>query len=52
MSLLCDYCGRDLDEIWQCNMSAIPFSVKCEDCHGRNNEHDRREEEQETRNCE
>ncbi|CAB4148480.1 hypothetical protein UFOVP855_33 [uncultured Caudovirales phage] len=34
MKLLCDYCGRDLNEIWQCNMSPEPFIVICEDCSG------------------
>jgi len=34
MRLLCDYCKRDLDEIWQCNMSPEPFVVICEDCSG------------------
>lgn len=32
--LICDYCNRDLDEIWQCNMSSEPFVVICEDCSG------------------
>ncbi len=32
MGLICGYCGRDLNEIWQDNMSPIPFKVICEDC--------------------
>lgn len=37
MKLLCDCCGRDLDEIWQDNMSHEPGVVLCEDC-GRDEE--------------
>lgn len=38
--LICNYCNRDLDEIWQCNMSPEPFLVICEDCSGYNNRND------------
>lgn len=34
MKLLCSTCGRDLNEIWQANMSCIPGVVLCEDCSG------------------
>ena len=34
MSLLCDYCGRDLNAIWQDNMSCEINLVICEDCSG------------------
>ena len=45
--LLCDYCNRDLDAIWQCNMSPEPFIVICEDCSGYTN---RRNLQQENNN--
>ena len=32
MSLICDYCGRDLDAIRQDNVSFVPGTVICEDC--------------------
>ena len=32
MKLNCSYCGRDLNEIWQDNMSHEPGIVECEDC--------------------
>ena len=34
MSLICSKCGRDLNEIWQDNMSPVPGLVLCEDCSG------------------
>jgi len=34
MSLICSKCGRDLNEIWQDNMSPAPGLVLCEDCSG------------------
>lgn len=34
MSLICSKCGRDLNEIWQDNMSSVPGLVLCEDCSG------------------
>jgi len=34
MKLICDYCGRDLNEIWQDNMSWDLETVICEDCSG------------------
>lgn len=34
MRLICDYCNRDLNEIWQDNMSPDLFTVICEDCSG------------------
>lgn len=33
-SLICSKCGRDLNEIWQDNMSPAPGLVLCEDCSG------------------
>ena len=30
--LLCSSCGRDIDEIWQDNVSRILGSPLCEDC--------------------
>jgi len=38
--LICNYCYRDLDSIWQCNMSPEPFIVICEDCSGYSNRMD------------
>lgn len=32
--LICQECGRDLNDIWQDNMSCIPGYVVCEDCAG------------------
>ena len=34
--LCCDRCGRDLNEIYQDNMSDMPGVVICEDCNGDN----------------
>jgi hypothetical protein len=34
MSLICSKCGRDLNKIWQDNMSPVPGLVLCEDCSG------------------
>ena len=34
MKLICDSCGRDLNEIWQDNMSCVLGVVLCEDCSG------------------
>lgn len=39
MRLLCDSCRRDLNEIWQDNMSTEPFVVLCEDCSGYTDRH-------------
>ena len=33
MKLICSKCGRDLNEIWQDNMSYIDGVVLCEDCY-------------------
>lgn len=33
MMIICDYCGRDIDALGQDNMSHVPFSAMCEDCH-------------------
>lgn len=32
MRLICDYCNRDLNKIWQDNMSPSLDYVICEDC--------------------
>ena len=32
MKMICSICGRDLNEIWQSNMSTIPGYIVCEDC--------------------
>lgn len=32
MKLICSFCGRDLNQIWQDNMSCTIGTVKCEDC--------------------
>lgn len=32
MKLICSYCGKDLNEIWQDNMSENIGTVICEDC--------------------
>lgn len=29
----CDYCGRNLDDIGQDNMSSVPGIIICEDCY-------------------
>lgn len=34
MKLFCNSCGRDLNEIWQDNISCVPGIVLCEDCAG------------------
>ncbi len=34
MILLCDHCSRDLNAIWQDNMSHDCDTVICEDCSG------------------
>lgn len=34
MKLICSGCGRDLNEIWQDNMSPTLGVVLCEDCSG------------------
>lgn len=31
--LICVHCGRDINAIWQDNMSEIPGSPMCEDCY-------------------
>ena len=36
MRLICSVCGRDLNKIWQDNMSSRLGFVLCEDCY--NNE--------------
>lgn len=35
MQLICSFCGRDLNEIYQDNMSYEPGTVCCEDCYTR-----------------
>jgi hypothetical protein len=42
--LICDYCSRDLNNIWQANMSPQPFLVVCEDCSGYVNRMDLQQE--------
>lgn len=34
MILICENCGRDLNEIGHDNMSCEPFHIICEDCSG------------------
>ena len=34
MKLYCSKCGRDLNAIWQDNLSEVPGSPLCEDCAG------------------
>ena len=33
MKIICSVCGRDLNEIWQDNMSSNSNRVLCEDCY-------------------
>ena len=33
MKLICSKCGRDLNEIWQDNMSSSSDRALCEDCY-------------------
>ena len=36
--MICDICGRDLDEIGQDNMSCEPGVIMCEDCEEEEND--------------
>lgn len=42
MKLICSYCGRDINELGQDNMSEDLFTNECEDCAGL---HDKRQKE-------
>ncbi len=36
MEIICSYCGRDINEIGQVNMSDNLSTNMCEDCHNKN----------------